>query len=233
MAAQSTLRWEIRKPSLWFARLQMVAARIPAVFLLGSLLVAHAAAQDAAESNIGQDSRAHPAPSSQGAPKVTEKPKKKISKYDVDRIGQRGIGKGVNVYSLEEERDLARQLSAQSEMMTKLITDPVIRKYVNWLGQAIVRNSNAQVPFTTKVVESDEISALALPGGYLYVNSGLILATDSEAELAGLMAHEVAHVAARHATRAETRMQIWNVLSIALMYWPSRCIFHRSPKQTA
>ena len=218
MAAQSTLRWEIREPSLWFARLQLVATRIPAVFLIGSLLVAHAAAQDAAESNIGQDTRAHPTASSQGAPKVTEKPKKKISKYDVDRIGHRGIGKGVNVYSLEEERDLGRQLSAQVEMMTKLITDPVIRKYVDRLRQAIVRNSDAQVPFTIRVVESDEISALALPGGYLYVNSGLILAAVSEAELAGLMAHEVAHVAARPATRAETWMQIWNVLSIALMY---------------
>lgn len=217
MALRLTLRYETRKANLWFVRLRIVATRIPAVFLLGSLLVAQAAAQDTADSNVGQDSRAQPTVSSQGAPKVSEKPKK-VSKYDVDRIGQRGIGKGVNGYSLEEERELGRQLSGQLETMTKLIPDPVIMGYVDRLGQRIVRHSDAQVPFIIKVVQSDEISALAFPGGYLYVNSGLILAADSEAELAGLMAHEVAHIAARHATRAETRMQIWNVLSIVLTY---------------
>jgi predicted Zn-dependent protease len=129
------------------------------------------------------------------------------------------IGEGVNEYSLEEEHELGRELSAQVEMRTKLITDPVITGYVDRLGQTIVHNSDAIVPFTIKVVDSDEISALALPGGYLYVNGGLIVAAESEAELAGLMAHEIAHVAARHATRAETRMKIFTILSVALSYF--------------
>jgi predicted Zn-dependent protease len=90
---------------------------------------------------------------------------------------------------------------------------------VNRLGQRIVRHSDAQVPFTIKVIESDEINAFALPGGYFYVDTGLLLAADNEAELAGLMAHEVAHVAARHATREETRMQIWRYASLPLLYF--------------
>ena len=83
----------------------------------------------------------------------------------------------------------------------KMIQDPVVTEYVNRVGQNLVRNSDAQVPFTIKVVDSDEINAFALPGGFFYVNSGLILAADEEAELAGVMAHEIAHVAACHAAR--------------------------------
>ena len=87
----------------------------------------------------------------------------------------------------------------------KLVNDPVVTEYVNRIGQNLVRNSDAQVPFTIKVIDSDVVNAMALPGGFFYVNSGLILAADEEAEVAGVMAHEIAHVAACHAAREQTR----------------------------
>jgi predicted Zn-dependent protease len=104
------------------------------------------------------------------------------------------------------------------ESTVKLVQDPVVNEYVNRIGQNIVRNSDAKVPFTIKVVDSDEINAFALPGGFFYVNSGLILAADDEAELAGVMSHEIAHVAARHATRQMTRGQFANLASIPLIF---------------
>jgi predicted Zn-dependent protease len=99
-----------------------------------------------------------------------------------------------------------------------MIQDPVVVEYVNRIGQNLVRNSDAKVPFTIKVLDSDDINAMALPGGFFYVNSGLILAADDEAELAGVMAHEIAHVAARHATREMTRANYANFASIPLIF---------------
>jgi predicted Zn-dependent protease len=99
-----------------------------------------------------------------------------------------------------------------------MVSDPVVTEYVNRVGQAIVRHSDAKVPFTIKVIDDDEINAFALPGGFFYVDSGLILAADSESELAGVMAHEIAHVAARHATRNATKAQIFNLISIPLVF---------------
>ncbi len=142
----------------------------------------------------------------------------KTGKYDVSRIGERGIGRGVNFYSLEKEQALGRQLARELEDRSRLINDTVITEYINRVGQSIVRNSDARVPFTIKVVDDEEINAFALPGGFFYVDSGLIMAADSEAELAGVMAHEIAHVAARHATRNATRAQIWNLASIPLIF---------------
>ncbi len=144
---------------------------------------------------------------------------RRLAKYDVARIGERGIGEGVNFYSLDKERQLGRELAAEIETQSRLITDPIITEYVNRIGQSIVRNSDAKVPFIIKVVDDDEVNAFALPGGYFYVDSGLIMAADNEAELAGVMAHEVAHVAARHATRSATRAQIWNMASIPLIFF--------------
>jgi predicted Zn-dependent protease len=143
---------------------------------------------------------------------------KVAAKYDVSHIGDRGIGKGVNFYSLEKEIALGRDLSREVESSAVLITDPVVTEYVNRIGQNLVRNSDAKVPFTIKVIDNDEINAYALPGGFFYVNSGLILAADNEAELAGVMAHEIAHVAARHATKTATKVEIWNIASIPLIF---------------
>lgn len=139
-------------------------------------------------------------------------------KYDVRLIGNRGIGKGFNLYSIAKEEEIGREMAQEVDSNARILKDPVIEEYINRLGQNLVRNSDAQVPFTIKVVEDDEINAFALPGGFFYVNTGLIMAADSESELAGVMAHEIAHVAARHATRNMTKGQIWNIASIPLIF---------------
>jgi predicted Zn-dependent protease len=144
---------------------------------------------------------------------------KKPKNSDVDNIGARNINKGsVNFYSLDKEIAMGRQLAAEVERQVKLVDDPTINEYVNRVGQNIVRNSDAKVPFTIKVVESDEINAFALPGGFFYVNSGLILAADDESELAGVMAHEIAHVAARHGTEQASKGELINFASIPLIF---------------
>lgn len=140
---------------------------------------------------------------------------------DVDAIGNRnvGCGRGLgNWYSIEKQVAMGRQFAQQVESQSKMITDPVVTEYVNRIGQNIVRNSDAQVPFTIKVIDSDQINAMALPGGFFYVNSGLILAADEEAELAGVMAHEIAHVAACHAAREQSRGNLMNLASIPLIF---------------
>jgi Zn-dependent protease with chaperone function len=147
------------------------------------------------------------------------KPVAHSPKYDIDRIGARGVGKGINFYSLEKEQRLGDSLAKRVDRHTKFIADPSVSDYVNRLGQKLARNSDAQLPFTIKVIDSDDVKVFALPGGYLYVDSGLILAVDSEAELAGMMAHEIAHVAARHATRSATRMYAWDAIAIPFTYF--------------
>ena len=150
-----------------------------------------------------------------------DKEKHDGSKNDIDSIGNRKVGKGGglgNWYSLEKEIAMGKEYAQQVEATVKLVQDPVVNEYVNRIGQNLVRNSDARVPFTIKVIDSDEINAFALPGGFFYVNSGLILAADEEAELAGVMAHEIAHVAARHATRQMTRAQLANFASIPLIF---------------
>ena len=144
--------------------------------------------------------------------------KKLTAKYDITRIGDRGVGDKLNFFSLEKEEALGRELSQQVEQQAKLITDPVITEYVNRIGQTLVRHSDARVPFTIKVVDDEQVNAFALPGGFFYVNSGVLLAAGNEAELAGVMAHEIAHVAARHATVNATRQEIWNLASLPLIF---------------
>jgi len=142
----------------------------------------------------------------------------KDKKKDPDEIGNRDVGKGMNFYSLEKEIALGKQLAQDVERQAKIIDDPVIAEYVNRIGQNLVRNSDAKVPFTIKVVDSEDVNAFALPGGFFFVNSGLILKSENEAELAGVMAHEIAHVAARHGTRQATRGQVVNLASIPLIF---------------
>ncbi|MDP8989196.1 MAG: M48 family metallopeptidase [Acidobacteriota bacterium] len=139
-------------------------------------------------------------------------------KKDPDEIGNRDVGKGVNFYSIEKEIALGKGLAQQVEREAKIVDDPVIAEYVNRLGQNLVRNSDAKVPFTIKVIDTEEVNAFALPGGFFFVNSGLILKADSEAELAGVMAHEIAHVAARHGTRQATRGEIAQLATIPLIF---------------
>jgi predicted Zn-dependent protease len=139
------------------------------------------------------------------------------SKQDVSAIGNRSVGHGLNFYSLEHEIALGKQLSAEVERQAKFINDPVVTEYVNRVGQNLVRNSDAQVPFTIKVIDSDVVNAFALPGGFFYVNSGLILHADEESELAGVMAHEIAHVCARHGTKQATKGEIAQLAMIPAM----------------
>jgi len=180
-----------------------------------------------------QDPNINTAPPQQPAPPPGAAPKKepgsdapitspdtvtpKNSKDDVDAIGNRNVGKGVNFYSIEKEIALGKQLAQEVERSAKMVDDPVVTEYVNRVGQNLVRNSDARVPFTIKVIDSDEVNAFALPGGFFYVNSGLILRAQEESELAGVMAHEIAHVAARHGTKQATKGDLIQIASIPAM----------------
>ena len=159
---------------------------------------------------------------------VADDTKPKNKKDDPDAIGDRDVGNGINFYGLDSEIAMGKQLAQAVERDAKLVEDPIVAEYVNRLGQNLVRNSDAKVPFTIKVLDTEEINAFALPGGFFFVNSGLILKTDTEAELAGVMAHEIAHVAARHGTRQVTRgdlMQIGAIVgSIATGGWTGYAI---------
>jgi len=155
--------------------------------------------------------------------KKTEQVSKKKIKYpgshpDLDRIGERNVERGINFYSLEKEIVLGKQIAQDVERNTKIVDDPIISEYVNRIGQNLVRNSDARVPFTIKVIDGNEINAFALPGGFFFVYLGLINFAENEAELAGVMAHEIAHVAARHGTRQATRAQITNWASLPLIF---------------
>src|SRR5438128_2802722 len=141
----------------------------------------------------------------------------KNSKDDVEAIGNRKVSCHMNWFSLEKEIGLGKQLAQEVERSSKMIDDPVVTEYVNRVGQNLVRNSDAKVPFTIKVIDSDEVNAFALPGGFFYVNSGLILRAQEESELAGVMAHEIAHVAARHGTKNATKGEILQWASIPAM----------------
>src|SRR5450432_167799 len=141
-------------------------------------------------------------------------------KKDPDEIGNRDVSKGTlpNMYSIEKEIGLGKQMAQEVERQAKIVDDPIIAEYVNRVGQNLVRNSDAKVPFTIKVLDSEEVNAFALPGGFFFVNSGLMLKAESESELAGVMAHEIAHVAARHGTRQQTKGQLINYATIPLLF---------------
>jgi len=140
---------------------------------------------------------------------------------DPTMIGKRNINKGIFSHGIlgargtESEVKIGRQLAAEVDKEAKFIDDPIITEYVNRVGQNIVLHSDAKVPFTIKVIDSDEVNAFALPGGFFYVNKGLLLAADNEAELAGVMAHEIGHVAARHAMENDAKMRDLNIATLA------------------
>jgi len=142
---------------------------------------------------------------------------------DVQNIGNRSVSGKVfvlfpNMVSLEKEVAMGNQIAGEFEQTARLVDDPVISDYVDRLGQNIVKHSDAKVPFHIKVVDTDEVNAFAFPGGYFYVNKGLILAAENEAELAGVMAHEISHVAARHATQRMSKGQYLQLFSIPALF---------------
>ena len=140
----------------------------------------------------------------------------KSTHLDVDRIGNRNVGKGINLYSLAAERSIGQAMAAAIDRQAKLVTDPKIEGYIRQLAQKLVRKSDAQIPFTVKVIDSKNATAFSLPGGFLYVDQGLLLEVEDEAELAGLIAHEIAHVVARHATRFATQKDALDVVSVSM-----------------
>ena len=139
-------------------------------------------------------------------------------KKDPVPTGNREVGKGLNFYSLEDEIALSRQLAVQVERQAKLVDDPVVSEYVNRIGQNLARNSDVRVPVTVKAIDDDQVNAFALPGGFVFVNAGLLLKADNEAQVAGVLAHELAHVAARHGTRQASRGQVANWASLPLIF---------------
>jgi len=200
--------------------MQEIRRRIMRSALLGALTLGTALAQSpppAPDATKPQDRSEQPQTGQQQPVEQQDTVHPRNSKEDVEAIGNRKLGKGPNFYSLEKEIALGKQLAQEVERSAKLIDDPVVTEYVNRVGQNLVRNSDARVPFTIKVIDSDEVNAFALPGGFFYVNSGLILRAQEESELAGVMAHEISHVTARHGTKNSTRGQILQLATIPLL----------------
>ena len=135
-------------------------------------------------------------------------------KDDPGQIGSRDVGKGVNFYSLEKEMAMGKQLAEEVRRQAKVVEDPLISEYVNRIGQNLVRNSDAKVPFTFQVIEGESPNAFALPGGYVFIYTALLEIADEEDELAAAMAHEIAHVAARHMTKQATKSQMVNLAGV-------------------
>jgi len=139
-------------------------------------------------------------------------------KTDPSAIGDRDVGKGLNCYSIDKEIAMGKQMAAEVQRQAKMLDDPIIGEYVNRVGQNLVRNSDAKVPFTFQVIDDDTLNAFALPGGFIFVHTGLIHTAETEAEMASAIAHEIAHVAARHMTRQACRAQIANIASVPLIF---------------
>src|ERR1700687_742357 len=192
-------------------------------FALALMLVPFGVAQNQSSSSQDPNATSTP-PAQESSPPAPEKPDKNAPSpstlNNIDAIGNRNVGcnKGMgNWYSLDKQVAMGRAYSQQVEHGAKMVQDPVVTEYINRLGQNLVRNSDAKVPFTIKVIDTDELNAFALPGGFFYVNSGLILAADDEAELAGVMAHEIAHVAARHGTKTASKGELMQLATIPLI----------------
>ncbi len=196
-----------------------------AAFLLGLLAVVPAnvpgqAAEDKKSESTSAKTAAKDAKTAP-TPAATTARKPLAEKEDPTQIGKRKINAGSDKFfgwlggSQEKEIALGRQLAMQVEQQAKMVEDPVITEYINRVGQNVVLHSDAKVPFTIKVIDSDEVNAFALPGGFFFVNKGLILAAENEAELAGVMAHEIAHVAARHAMENQGKGTLINYGAMA------------------
>jgi predicted Zn-dependent protease len=192
-----------------------------AAFSAGPWTFAQVSDQDKNQPKAGEVQNA-PAPPPASLPtKDDDQIKHDGTVTDVDAVGNRNVGctRGMgNWYTVEGQVARGRVYAQQIEAQIKLVNDPVVTEYVNRIGQNLVRNSDAQVPFTIKVIDSDVVNAMALPGGFFYVNSGLILAADEEAEMAGVMAHEIAHVAACHYGREMTRAQLLQLATVPLIF---------------
>jgi predicted Zn-dependent protease len=147
----------------------------------------------------------------------------KDKKKDPTEIGDRNVSKGLNFYTLDQEMALGKQLSLEVEKQARIVDDPIVSEYINRLGQNLARNSDVTFPVTFKLIESDEINAFTLPGGYIFINAGLLELSGNEAELASAIAHEIGHAAARHATRQASRDRLVSIgtLPLAMLGGPA------------
>jgi len=199
--------------SLWFTSIAALAGPVQAQDQSQSQK------QSAPQQTVPKDQKSQGADQQQTASQPSRKTLP--TGEDPTMIGKRNINKGIwaggilGAKGIESEVRLGRQLAAEVDKEAKFVDDPIITEYVNRVGQNIVLHSDAKVPFTIKVIDSDEVNAFALPGGFFYVNKGLILAADNEAELAGVMAHEIAHVCARHAMENEAKLRAMNIGMLA------------------
>ena len=200
-------------------------SRLVTPLLLTSSLLAGSVASFAQTSNTAKTQQAQTTAqstaktdTSQKAPTTTASSNKPLSvNEDPAMIGKRNLNKGIIAKmsgSTEKEVRLGRELAAEVDRQAKFVDDPMITEYVNRVGQNIVLHSDTKIPFTIKVIDSDEVNAFALPGGFFYINKGLILVADNEAEVAGVMAHEIAHVAARHAMENQTKASLLEYLAM-------------------
>ena len=200
-------------------------SRLVTALLLTSSLLAGSVASFAQTSNTAKTQQAQTTAqstaktdTSQKAPATTASSNKPLSvNEDPAMIGKRNINKGIIASmsgSTEKEVRLGRELAAEVDRQAKFVDDPMITEYVNRVGQNIVLHSDTKIPFTIKVIDSDEVNAFALPGGFFYVNKGLLLVADNEAEVAGVMAHEIGHVAARHAMENQTKANLLEYLAM-------------------
>ena len=196
-------------------RIPMLAAMAA---MMGVLPVLAQQPQPAAPKAATQKGAASAAEDVYGVPAANAETARKLKAEDnVALIGHRDVGHGLDFYSQQKAIALGQSLAQQVLQESKVVTDPVVNEYVNRMAQNLVRNSDAKVPFTVHVLQDDTVNAFALPGGYFFVNSGLILAAKEEDELAGAMAHEIAHVAARHMTRNATKGELMQLLTIPAM----------------
>src|SRR6267143_652916 len=201
-----------------FSRIATALALVSSV-LAGSIAGFGQTTQSGTQSKDQTTSTATPQQdANHSTPASTSSSKKPLSvNEDPSLIGKRNINKGIIAKmsgSTEKEVRMGRELAAEVDRQAKFIDDPMITEYVNRVDQNIVLHSDARIPFTIKVIDSDEVNAFALPGGFFYVNKGLILAADNEAELAGVMAHEIAHVCARHAVENQTKASLLEYLAM-------------------
>lgn len=158
-------------------------------------------------------------------PNPSRRLKKPPAKYDLSRIGNRGIGSGMNFFTLDREREMGKQLSCTAETTMRLVHDSVVYEYVNRIAQNIAVNSDLKVPLVLKIVNDDQVNAFSLPGGYVYVTTGLLNEADNEAQIAGVIGHEVAHIAARHGTRTVSRATLWaSILRTAAVVSPGGAV---------
>lgn len=143
--------------------------------------------------------------------------KRSKSDRDIDAIGHRDISYKGNWYSVDKEKQIATQLSASFEKAYPLLQDATVDAYINGLAQELYQNSDARIPVTVRIIDSDDVYAVTLPGGYQYLSRGLLLIVDDEAGLATVLARGIAHTALRSATMDQTRENLMKMATVPLI----------------